>query len=93
MTYPVLKGAGYVLIHTPDMIVQNGSTCTVERATNPDSEFLKEVSNHIRSYEDVVNYMPNQVYIGNRRPEELRDYQCHGVNKRLRELEMVSLEK
>lgn len=73
MTYPVLKGAGYVLIHTPDMIVQNGSTCTVERATNPDSEFLKEVSNHIRSYEDVVNYMPNQVYIGNRRPEELRD--------------------
>ena len=49
MTYPVLKGAGYVLIHTPDMIVQNGSTCTVERATNPDSEFLKEVSNHIRT--------------------------------------------
>lgn len=73
MSYPVLKGASYVLIHTPDMIVQNGSTCAVERATHPDSEFLKEITNHIRSYEDVVNYMPNQVYIGNNRPEELKE--------------------
>ncbi|MBO3444452.1 glycine/sarcosine/betaine reductase complex component C subunit beta [Clostridium sp. CCUG 7971] len=73
MSYPVLKGASYVLIHTPDMIVQNGSTCNVERATNPDSEFLKEITNHIRSYEDVVKYMPNQVYIGNNRPEELKN--------------------
>ncbi|MEF9991178.1 MAG: glycine/sarcosine/betaine reductase complex component C subunit beta [Romboutsia sp.] len=73
MSYPVLKGASYVLIHTPDMIVQNGATCAVERATHPDSEFLKEITNHIRSYEDVVNYMPNQVYIGNNRPEELKE--------------------
>ena len=55
------------------MIVHNGTTCTVERDTNPDSEFLKEVTKHIRSYEDVVNYIPNQVYIGNNRPEELRN--------------------
>lgn len=73
MTYPVLKGASYVLVHTPDMIVQNGTTCAVERETHPDSDFLKEIGNHIRSYEEVVNYMPNQVYIGNNRPEELRD--------------------
>ncbi|TQQ85793.1 glycine reductase [Peptacetobacter hominis] len=72
MTFPVFKSAGYVLVHTPDMIVQNGSTCVVERATNPDSEFLKEIGSHIRSYEDVVNYLPNQVYIGNNRPEELK---------------------
>ncbi len=50
MSYPVLKGASYILVHTPDMIVQNGSTCNVERATNPDSDFLKEINNHIRSY-------------------------------------------
>ena len=73
MSYPILKGASYVLIHTPDMIVQNGSTCAVERATHPESEFLKEITNHIRSYEDVVNYLPNQVYIGNNRPEELKE--------------------
>ena len=72
MNYPVFKGAGYILVHTPDMIVRNGSTCSIERVTNPDSEFLKEVSNHIRSYEEVVNYLPNQVYIGNKTPDELK---------------------
>lgn len=83
MSYPVLKGASYVLIHTPDMIVQNGSTCNVERATNPDSDFLKEISNNIRSYEDVVNYMPNQVYIGNNRPEELKELSMPWCNEKI----------
>lgn len=83
MSYPVLKGASYVLIHTPDMIVQNGSTCNIERATNPDSEFLKDINNHIRSYEDVVNYMPNQVYIGNNRPEELKNLSMPWCNEKI----------
>lgn len=74
MSYPVFKGTGYVLVHTPDMIVENGSTCEVERITNPGSEFLENVSKHIRTYEEVVDYLPNQVYIGNKRPEELNDY-------------------
>src|SRR6056297_3449006 len=69
--FPVIKGAGYVLVHTPDMIVQNGSTQVVERMTNPDSDYLKEIGSHIRSYEDVVSYAPNQTYIGNISPEEL----------------------
>ena len=42
MNYPVFRGAGYVLVHTPDMI-EHGSTCAIERETNPDSEFLKEI--------------------------------------------------
>ena len=74
MNYPVFKGAGYILVHTPDMIEQNGSTCSIERVTHPESEFLKEVGKHIRSYEEVVNYLPNQVYIGNKTPEELKSY-------------------
>ncbi|MBF0715536.1 glycine/sarcosine/betaine reductase complex component C subunit beta [Gemelliphila palaticanis] len=74
MSYPVFKGSGYVLVHTPDMIVENGSTASVERITNPDSEFLQKVNNHIRTYEEVVNYLPNQVYIGNMKPEELNKY-------------------
>lgn len=73
MSFPVFKGAGYVLVHTPDMIVRNGTTCTVEQQVNPDSEFLKEVGSRIRGYEEVVNYLPNQVYIGNLRPEYLED--------------------
>ena len=74
MSYPVFKGAGYILVHTPDMIEQNGSTCSIERVTHPESEFLAEVGKHIRSYEEVVNYLPNQVYIGNKTPEELKSY-------------------
>ena len=73
MNYPVFRGAGYVLVHTPDMI-ENGSTCAIERETNPDSEFLKEIKNHIRSYEEVVDYLPNQVYIGRKTPEELNEF-------------------
>lgn len=73
MNYPVFSGAGYVLIHTPDMI-KDGSTYSTERITNPDSEYLKEIDKYIRNYDEVVNYLPNQVYIGNVRPEKLKDY-------------------
>lgn len=65
MVKPVLKAASYVLVHTPDMIMNNGTTQTTERVVNPDSEYLKEAPKHIRSFEEVVNYLPNQVYIGN----------------------------
>ena len=70
---PVLKSASYILAHTPDMIVNNGSTASTERVTSPDSEFLKTIESKIRSWDEVVNYAPNQVYIGNMKPEELRD--------------------
>ena len=71
MSYAVVKAASYVLVNTPDMIIHNGTTQTVERQTNPDSEYLKKVPQHIRDYEAVVAYAPNQVYIGNITPEEL----------------------
>lgn len=71
MDYAVVKAAGYVLVHTPDMIMQNGTTQTVEKRVNPESEYLKQVPEHLRSYEEVVNYAPNQVYIGNMTPETL----------------------
>ena len=38
----------------------------------PNSEYLKELPKHIRKFEDAVNYLPNQVYIGNHKPEELK---------------------
>ncbi|MDO5726099.1 MAG: glycine/sarcosine/betaine reductase complex component C subunit beta [Tissierellia bacterium] len=85
MNFPVLKGAAYVLINTPHMIINNGSTCSTERIVNPDSEFLKEVKNNIRSFEEVVNYLPNQVYIGNLKPEELKNYKEPWVNAEYKE--------
>ncbi|SKC92946.1 hypothetical protein SAMN02194393_05553, partial [Maledivibacter halophilus] len=74
MKYPVVKAAGYILVNTPDMILHNGTTQTTERITNPDSEYLKKVPEYIRPYEKVVNYAPNQVYIGNMTPEDLKGY-------------------
>ena len=69
----VIKGAGYILVHTPDMVIHNGTTQTTERIVNPESEYLKELPGHIRSFEDVLSYYPNQVYIGNVTPDELAE--------------------
>ena len=69
----VIKGAGYILVHTPDMVIHNGTTQTTERIVNPESEYLKELPSHIRSFEDVLSYYPNQVYIGNVTPDELAE--------------------
>lgn len=69
--YPVLKGASYTLAITPDMVIHNGTTQTTEMIVNPDSEYLKELPGHLRSFEDAVSYIPNQVYIGNAKPADL----------------------
>ncbi len=69
----VIKGTGYILAHTPDMVLHNGTTQTTERIVNPDSEYLKELPNHLRTYEQVLAYWPNQVYIGNKTPDELAE--------------------
>ncbi|SMP51996.1 glycine/sarcosine/betaine reductase complex component C subunit beta [Anoxynatronum buryatiense] len=73
MSFPVIKGTGYVLVHTPDIMHHHGTTQSLERAAHPDSEYLKSLNDHTRSYEDVVAYAPNQTYIGNLHPEELRN--------------------
>lgn len=64
MTFPVVKGAGYILVHTPDMVIHNGTTQTSERVINPNSDYLKELPKHLRSFEEVISYPPNQTYIG-----------------------------
>lgn len=71
--YAVLKGVSYTLAFTPDMVLYNGTTQTTERTVNPDSEYLKKLPEHLRTYEDVLAYMPNQVYIGNKKPEALEN--------------------
>lgn len=71
--YAVLKGSSYTLAFAPDMVIHNGTTQTTEMVVNPDSEYLKELPKHLRTYEDVVKYVPNQVYIGNMTNEQLRE--------------------
>ena len=79
----VIKGASYVLAHTPDMVLYNGTTQTTERIVNPDSEYLKEVPEHLRSYEDCVAYWPNQTYIGNVHPDELAQVEAPWYDKKM----------
>ncbi len=80
MANAVVKGGAYCLIHTPDMVIHNGTTQTVERITNPESEYLKNLDKSLRSYEEVLAYPPNQVYIGNAHPEDLRELEMPWVN-------------
>lgn len=73
MSYAVIKSASYVLVHTPDMVINNGTTQTMERMSNPESEYLKNINDYLRTYEQVVSYPPNQVYIGNITPDDLKE--------------------
>lgn len=82
MSYPVIKGAGYILVNTPDMVIHNGSTQTTERQLNPESEYLEKLPMNLRKFQEVVEYLPNQVYIGNMHPEELRNYEMPWYDKK-----------
>lgn len=72
MGFPVVKGAAYALIQANDMLIHHGTTQTSERRKNPESEHLQKLPDHLRSFEDAVHYPPNQVYIGNMTPDELK---------------------
>src|SRR6056297_36734 len=80
MKYPVINSASYILVNTPDMVIHNGTTQTMEKLSNPNSEYIKKIPSHIRKYEDVLNYMPNQVYIGNLKPSDLENQKLPWCN-------------
>ena len=66
----VIKDVGYVMIHIPDFL-RYGSKPTRDMMENPD--LLKEIDLHLRSFQNVINYAPHQVFIGNKHPDELND--------------------
>lgn len=78
----VIKGTSYVLAHTPAMLIHNGTTQITERLVNPEGEYLQKLPQFLRSYEDCVSYWPNQVYIGNKTPEELEGVEFPYYDKR-----------
>jgi len=71
MDFPVIKGSSYILVHTPDILKEAGSTQTTTRAKNPDDEYLKMMDDHLRTFDEVLGYAPNQSYIGNILPDKL----------------------
>jgi 3-oxoacyl-[acyl-carrier-protein] synthase III len=63
MKYPVIKGAGYALIQTPELLLQQ---------SNLEGPSLSHLfRDQLRSFESVVRYPPNQAFIGNLLPEDL----------------------
>lgn len=74
MNLPVVKGAAYALIQARGMLVHQGTTQTSERRRDPESEHLQKLPEHLRSFEQAVVYPPNQVYIGNITPDQLKSY-------------------
>lgn len=79
----VIRGASYILAFAPDMVIHNGTTQTTERTVNPNSEYLKQIKDHLRTFDEVVGYMPNQTYIGNMTPDELAKYEQPWNDKKL----------
>ncbi|RQD68423.1 MAG: glycine reductase [Tindallia sp. MSAO_Bac2] len=73
MSFPVIKGNGFALVHAPDIMHWHGTTQSLERASQPDSEYIKTLKENTRSFEEAVGYAPNQTYIGGLHPEKLRE--------------------
>lgn len=64
----VIKDVGYVLAAVPDF-VRYGSK--PERDINEKESLEEEIFCSLRSFQEVVDYPPNQVFIGNLEPEML----------------------
>lgn len=87
MNRPVIKGASFVLTHTPSL-VRHGSKPV--REIEKDNQLLDQITAHLRSYEDAVAYPPNQVFIGNMRPEELKEIEGPWYKSKINEAKRFS---
>lgn len=70
----VVQDCAYVLAHVPNFI-RYGSKPYRDILLNggPGGPLAKKIAEHIRSYDDVVAYPPNQVFIGNLSPDDLNE--------------------
>ncbi len=64
----VIKEVGYILANVPDF-VQYGSK--PERDISETKGLIDRIYDRLRSYEEVLNYAPHQVFIGNMHPDDL----------------------
>lgn len=64
----MIKDCAYVLINVPDF-VRYGSKPMRDLTESPD--LLPQIARALRSFEQVLAYAPNQVFIGNMHPDEL----------------------
>lgn len=69
----VIKQAGYILAHAPDLLMWHGAAIQQTRQQNPDDPWLATISDSLRTFDQAVNYPPNQCYIGNLSPDQLKE--------------------
>ncbi|WP_102348881.1 glycine/sarcosine/betaine reductase complex component C subunit beta [Bacillus sp. Marseille-P3661] len=87
MNTPVIKGASFVITHTPSF-VRYGSKPM--REVEKDDQLLDKILANLRSFDDAVAYPPNQVFIGNMRPELLKEYERPWTDKKVAEAKRFS---
>ncbi|MCR6544965.1 glycine/sarcosine/betaine reductase complex component C subunit beta [Dehalobacterium formicoaceticum] len=63
MSFPIIKSTAYALIHTPGLMLEEMRHKGIPLASTQKSS--------VRNFEEVLAYLPNQVFIGNMAPEEL----------------------
>lgn len=70
---PALKGISYFLAHVPGM-VRHGSKPSWEIEREP--SLLNLILNHLQTFEQVIHYPPDQVFVGNLDPDDLLQMEC-----------------
>lgn len=68
----VIKNCASVLVNVPDF-VRYGSKPIRDLADNP--ALLPDIERALRTFDEATAYSPNQVFIGNLRPDDLHDLQ------------------
>lgn len=68
-TSPVIRNCSYCLVHVPDL-VQYGSKPRREIREKPST--LNSITHALRTYNKALCYPPNQTFIGNLSPDELK---------------------
>ncbi len=66
-----IKGTAYCLNFAPELGMRYGGTPWQEYHAKPDSEFLKNLPQHMQTFEEAASYAPNQAYVGAMTLEEL----------------------
>jgi len=80
MSKPVIKGATNIIVHVPDLIRYGSKP---EREIKKDPEKLDMIYKNVRSFEEAVAYPPNQVFIGNLRPNALLEFERPWTDKKV----------
>jgi len=64
-----IHSAANILVHVPEL-VRYGSKCHSE-IVEFGEDFVVQLNQRLRNFDEVVSYAPNQTFIGNLKPEEL----------------------